>query len=456
MNNNKTVAAIATPNSSGGVGIVRISGDNAIEIADKVFNTLNHKSLTESKGYRAHYGTIVDGDTNIDEGIALVFRAPRSYTGEDVVELSCHGGLYVTKRTLRAVLRAGAEPAPAGEFTKRAFLNGRIDLAEAESVMALISAQGEQAAAAAFNTLEGKLSEKISATAHELVSVCAFMAAWVDYPYDEIEEISDERLMTTFKNAKRELTSLLQSFENGRAVTQGVDAVIVGRPNVGKSTLMNLLSGYERSIVTDIPGTTRDVVEETVKIGDIILRLADTAGIRTTDDKVESIGVSLAHKRLNRAQLVIAVFDGAQELNNEDKKILQNCKEKTAIAVINKSDLQRKADIDYIKAHTKEAVLISAKNGEGCEELERILSKMLGSADFDPSVAALTTERQRLCCEKALSSIEEAIDALNMGVTLDAVNVCVDDAVNSLLELTGEKAGEAVVNEVFAQFCVGK
>ena len=456
MNNNKTVAAIATPNSSGGVGIVRISGDNAIEIADKVFRALNHKSLKDSKGYTAHYGKIVDGQTEVDEGIALIFNAPRSYTGEDVVELSCHGGLYITKRTLRAVLRAGAEPAPAGEFTKRAFLNGRIDLAEAESVMALISAQGEQAAAAAYNTLEGKLSEKISAAAHELVSVCAYMAAWVDYPYDEIEEISNERLMSTFNNTKEELNELLQSFENGRAVTQGVDAVIVGRPNVGKSTLMNLLSGYERSIVTDIPGTTRDVIEETVKIGDIILRLADTAGIRSTDDRVESIGVSLAHKRLNRAQLVIAVFDGAQELNDEDKKILNDCKEKTSVAVINKSDLTQMADIDYIKAHTKHTVLISAKSGEGFKELEQILSKILGSADFDPSVAALTTERQRLCCEKALSSIEEAIDALNMGVTLDAVNVCVDDAVNSLLELTGEKAGEAVVNEVFAQFCVGK
>ena len=456
MNNNKTVAAIATPNSSGGVGIVRISGDNAIEIADKVFRALNHKSLKDSKGYTAHYGKIVDGQTEVDEGIALIFKAPRSYTGEDVVELSCHGGLYITKRTLRAVLRAGAEPAPAGEFTKRAFLNGRIDLAEAESVMALISAQGEQAAAAAYNTLEGKLSEKISAAAHELVSVCAYMAAWVDYPYDEIEEISNERLMSTFNNTKKELNELLQSFENGRAVTQGVDAVIVGRPNVGKSTLMNLLSGYERSIVTDIPGTTRDVIEETVKIGDIILRLADTAGIRSTDDRVESIGVSLAHKRLNRAQLVIAVFDGAQELNDEDKKILNDCKEKTSVAVINKSDLTQMADIDYIKAHTKHTVLISAKSGEGFKELEQILSKILGSADFDPSVAALTTERQRLCCEKALSSIEEAIDALNMGVTLDAVNVCVDDAVNSLLELTGEKAGEAVVNEVFAQFCVGK
>ena len=456
MNNNKTVAAIATPNSSGGVGIVRISGDNAIEIADKVFRALNHKSLKDSKGYTAHYGKIVDGQTEVDEGIALIFKAPRSYTGEDVVELSCHGGLYITKRTLRAVLRAGAEPAPAGEFTKRAFLNGRIDLAEAESVMALISAQGEQAAAAAYNTLEGKLSEKISAAAHELVSVCAYMAAWVDYPYDEIEEISNERLMLTFNNTKKELNELLQSFENGRAVTQGVDAVIVGRPNVGKSTLMNLLSGYERSIVTDIPGTTRDVIEETVKIGDIILRLADTAGIRSTDDRVESIGVSLAHKRLNRAQLVIAVFDGAQELNDEDKKILNDCKEKTSVAVINKSDLTQMADIDYIKAHTKHTVLISAKSGEGFKELEQILSKILGSADFDPSVAALTTERQRLCCEKALSSIEEAIDALNMGVTLDAVNVCVDDAVNSLLELTGKKAGEAVVNEVFAQFCVGK
>ena len=456
MQDNKTVAAIATPNSAGGIGIVRISGKDALKIADKVFIAASGKHLCDSEGYKAHFGTIIDSGEPVDEGIALVFRAPKSYTGEDVVEISCHGGLYVTKRTLRAVLHAGAQPAPAGEFTKRAFLNGRIDLAEAESVMALIGAQGEQAASAAFNTLEGKLSQKISQTAHSLISVCAHMSAWVDYPDEEIEEISPNELKSVFTTAKTELLKMLQSFENGRAVTQGVDAVIVGRPNVGKSTLMNLLSGYERSIVTDIPGTTRDIVEETVKIGDIILRLADTAGIRSTENEVESIGVSLAKKRLTRAQLVIAVFDAAQELTEEDKKILADCKEKLTLAVINKSDLEKCADIDYIKDNTHASVLISAKNGEGFEELEKTLATLLGTADFDPSAAALTTERQRLCCERAVDNIEEALVALESGMTLDAVNVCADCAVEALLELTGERAGEAVVNEVFAQFCVGK
>ena len=456
MQENKTVAAIATPNSAGGIGIVRISGKDALKIADSVFVCASVKKLCDSEGYKAHFGTIVDCGKPIDEGIALVFRSPKSYTGEDVVEISCHGGLYITQRTLRAVLHAGAEPAPAGEFTKRAFLNGRIDLAKAESVMALIGAQGEQAASAAFNTLEGHLSEKISQTAHKLISVCAHMSAWVDYPDEEIEEISLKELTSTFTSAREELLKMLESFENGRAVTQGVDAVIVGRPNVGKSTLMNLLSGYERSIVTDIPGTTRDIVEETVKIGDIILRLADTAGIRRTENEVENIGVSLAKKRLTRAQLVIAVFDGAQELTDEDKKLLSECKDKLTLAVINKSDLDMRADIDYIRQNTRDAVLISAKNGDGCEDLEKALASLLGTAAFDPSVAVLTTERQRLCCQRAVDNVEEALSALESGVTLDAVNVCADCAVEALLELTGERAGEAVVNEVFAQFCVGK
>ena len=456
MQENKTVAAVATPNSAGGIGIVRISGADALKIADSVFRAASGKSLCSSEGYRAHYGTITDSDESIDEGIALVFRAPKSYTGEDVVELSCHGGLYITKRTLRAVLRAGALPAPAGEFTKRAFLNGRIDLAEAESVMALIGAQGEQAAAAAYNTLEGKLSSKISEIAHSLISVCAHMSAWVDYPDEEIEEISENQLKSVFNSAAQELSELLRSFENGRAVTQGVDAVIAGRPNVGKSTLMNLLSGYERSIVTDIPGTTRDVVEESVKIGDILLRLADTAGIRSAQNEVESIGVSLAKKRMRRAQLVIAVFDGSQALSDEDKKILSDCADKLTLAVINKSDLEQNVDMEYIKQHADDTVLICAKTGEGCKAFENALSKLLGTADFDPSAAVLTTERQRLCCEKALENLNEALRAIDSGVTLDAVNVCADCAVEALLELTGEKAGEAVVNEVFSQFCVGK
>lgn len=456
MEQASTVAAIATPNAAGGIGIVRISGGDAIAVADKVFSAVSGKPLSEAAGYSAHFGTVSLDGKPIDEAIALVFRAPKSYTGEDTVELSCHGGVYIVRQVLRAVLNAGAQPAGPGEFTKRAFLNGRIDLAKAESVMSLISAQGEQAASAAFNTLEGRLSGRIEAVAHSIINVCAHLSAWVDYPDEDIEELSADELEKTFSAAQSELESLISGFENGKAVTQGVDTVIVGRPNVGKSTLMNLLSGCERSIVTDVPGTTRDIVEQTVRVGENLLHLADTAGIRDTDNKIESIGVELAKKRLSRAELVIAVFDGAQKLTDEDMEIIDFCSGRRSLAVVNKSDLGFVCDTDYIKSRFGAYVELSAKTAQGGGELEKVLSDLLGTSNFDPSAAALTSERQRNCCVRALDSIKEARSALESGVTLDAVNVCADCAVDALLELTGERAGEAVVNEVFSQFCVGK
>lgn len=456
MEQTSTVAAIATPNAAGGIGIVRISGGDAIAVADKVFSAVSGKPLSKAAGYSAHFGTVSLDGKPIDEAIALVFRAPKSYTGEDTVELSCHGGVYIVRQVLRAVLNAGAQPAGPGEFTKRAFLNGRIDLAKAESVMSLISAQGEQAASAAFNTLEGRLSGRIESVAHSIINVCAHLSAWVDYPDEDIEELSTDELEKTFSAAQSELESLISGFENGKAVTQGVDTVIVGRPNVGKSTLMNLLSGCERSIVTDVPGTTRDIVEQTVRVGENLLRLADTAGIHDTDNKIESIGVELAKKRLSRAELVIAVFDGAQKLTDEDMEIIDFCSGRRSLAVVNKSDLGFVCDTDYIKSCFGAYVELSARTAQGGGELEKVLSDLLGTSNFDPSAAALTSERQRNCCVRALDSIKEARSALESGVTLDAVNVCADCAVDALLELTGERAGEAVVNEVFSQFCVGK
>ncbi|CDB41363.1 tRNA modification GTPase MnmE [Ruminococcus sp. CAG:177] len=456
MEQTSTVAAIATPNAAGGIGIVRISGGDAIAVADKVFSAVSGKPLSEAAGYSAHFGTVSLDGKPIDEAIALVFRVPKSYTGEDTVELSCHGGVYIVRQVLRAVLNAGAQPAGPGEFTKRAFLNGRIDLAKAESVMSLISAQGEQAASAAFNTLEGRLSGRIESVAHSIINVCAHLSAWVDYPDEDIEELSTDELEKTFSAAQSELESLISGFENGKAVTQGVDTVIVGRPNVGKSTLMNLLSGCERSIVTDVPGTTRDIVEQTVRVGENLLRLADTAGIRDTDNKIESIGVELAKKRLSRAELVIAVFDGAQKLTDEDMEIIDFCSGRRSLAVVNKSDLGFVCDTDYIKSRFGAYVELSAKTAQGGGELEKVLSDLLGTSNFDPSAAALTSERQRNCCVRALDSIKEARSALESGVTLDAVNVCADCAVDALLELTGERAGEAVVNEVFSHDAINR
>lgn len=453
---NSTIAAVATANAPGGIGIVRISGPRATEIAAEVFTPVGTGSLSECKGYHARFGFVHDGEEKLDEAVCLVFRAPKSYTGEDVAEISCHGGSYITKRVLRAVLTAGAEPAQAGEFTKRAFLNGKLDLAGSESVMALISASGKQAASAALNTLEGRLSKEIRHCADELTAVCASLAAWVDYPDEDIEETTGGDMLAVFENVKASLQEIIRRYDCGRAVTDGVDTVIVGKPNVGKSTLMNMLSGFERSIVTDIAGTTRDVIEEKIVLGDILLRIADTAGIHETENAIENLGVKIAKRRLERAELVLAVFDTSAPLTDEDIEIAESCREKRRVAVLNKADLPREADIEIINREFPETVILSAAHGDGGEELEKAISRVLSTDAFDPNAACLTSERQRSCCVKAVSDLEQAIAALHDGVTLDAVNVCAECAVGSLLELTGEKATDAVVDEVFSRFCVGK
>lgn len=453
---NRTIAAIATPNAPGGIGIVRISGENALEIASRIFRPVSGKALTESKGYRAYFGDVYDNNEKIDEAVCLVFRAPSSYTGEDTAEISCHGGLYLTKRVLRAALDAGAFPAEAGEFTKRAFLNGKLDLAAAESVMSLIGASGKQAATAALNTLDGNLSREIRKCADDIIGICASLAAWVDYPDEDIEDTEAGDMLPIFEKTKSALSDIIRRYDCGRAVTDGIDAVIVGKPNVGKSTLMNMLTGFERSIVTDIAGTTRDVVEEKIVLSEIIMRVADTAGIRETENVVENIGVNLAKRRLERAELVLAVFDSSVPLNSDDLDIIEQCRGKKAIALLNKSDLPMTADRKIIDDNFPYTVELSAATGEGRDALENAVRSIFRTNEFDPNSACLTSERQRLCCVNAINHIDEAIAALNMGVTLDAVNVCADCAIDALLELTGDRATSAVVDEVFSRFCVGK
>jgi len=456
MSDLSAIAAISTPLGTGGVGIIRISGKNATEIADRIFVSVNGKKLSSSKGYRAYFGRIFDGKTAVDEVVCLVFRAPHSYTGEDVVEINCHGGVVLLKKILRLVLQNGAQAAAPGEFTKRAFLNGKLDLSEAESVMTLISAQGEQGANAAFNQLEGSLSRKIEKINSSLLSLAAHIAAWVDYPDDEIEELGNNELYSTIYNAYLELCALLSNFDSGMAVTNGVEAAIVGKPNVGKSTLMNLLTGYDRSIVTEIEGTTRDVVEETVNLNGCILRISDTAGMRETGDIVEKLGVERSRKKLERAAIVFAVFDLSKPLSDEDKELIDECKDKNVIPIINKTDLEPRLDVDYIKNKLGSPLFISAKSGDGYNELCDRVAELMGTKNFDTTSAMLVNERQRICCQKASDALKDALEALNLGLTPDAIGVCIDDAIAALLELTGQKASEAVVDEVFKQFCVGK
>lgn len=451
-----TIAAISTGQAAGGIGIVRISGENALNIADRIFKSVSGLKLNELSGYRAALGTVFLEEKPVDEAIATVFRAPKSYTGEDVVELSCHGGLYVTRQVLRAALSAGAVAAEPGEFTKRAFLNGKMDLTKAEAVMSIISAQGEQAKAAALGTLDGLLYRKISGISGELKGLAASLAAWVDYPDEEIEDLPDDKILSVLENAASSLSDLIARFDSGRAVLEGVDTAIVGKPNVGKSTLMNLLTGTEKSIVTEIAGTTRDIVEETAVVGGVVLRLCDTAGLRETDDKVESIGVARAKQKLETATLILAVFDASAPLEEQDKALFPLCKEKHAIAIVNKTDLPTKLDTNILDAVFNKVVYISAKENNGLQSLEQAIAEVLGTAAFDSSAATLMNERQLACCSAALDAVKEAHDALASGVTRDAVQVCVDSAIESLDTLTGERATESVVNEIFSRFCVGK
>lgn len=365
-------------------------------------------------------------------------------------------GIYITKLVLRAVLDAGAVPAQAGEFTKRAFLNGKIDLSEAEAVIDIISAKSSSAARAALCVKEGAVRNKIDEVKNLLLSTAAHLSAWADYPEEDIAEVTDEQLYDSFDVSIAILDGLISSYDSGQAVKQGIDTVIAGRPNVGKSTLMNLLSGCERSIVTDIPGTTRDIIEDTVIVGDVILRLSDTAGLRTTDDKVEKIGVDRAKHRLKQCGLLLAVFDYSRSLDDDDKELIESAGEVPCIAIINKTDLDKQLDTEYIESKIKNVVYLSAKSGDGRAELVKAVEDIAGMDNFNPSEGVLSNERQRQAVLNSLNSVKDAKNALEIGLTYDAITVSIEEAITSLLELTGERTSDEVVDRVFHNFCVGK
>lgn len=451
-----TIAAIATPNAAGGIGIIRISGENAIEITEKCFSSYSGKSVTEMKGYTAAYGKVTEDDSPVDEAVVIVYRAPKSYTGEDVCEICCHGGLYIMQKVLRILFSLGASPAQPGEFTKRAYLNGKMDLVQAESVMNIISATGDAALNAARNTLKGSVSKKTEEICNSLISSAAALAVWSDYPDEDIPAVENNTLRESLIKAENEMTILLRRYDSGKAITEGVNTVICGKPNVGKSTLMNILAGCTRSIVTSVAGTTRDVVEETVRIGNILLRLADTAGIRETDDEVESIGVDIARERITTADLVLAVFDSSRPLDNEDRELLGMCKEKRCLGIVNKSDLPAEFMQEEIEKYIPVCITLSAKNENSIQLIGESLEKILGTEGLDFSQEMLCAERQYNCVSRAADCVREAIFAIDSGLTADAVNVSIDCAIEQLLTLTGKKASEEIVNEVFSRFCVGK
>lgn len=451
-----TIAAIATPNAPGGIAVIRISGERAFEVAEKIFVPAGDKKVADMRGYTCAYGEAFDGEERLDDCILTVFRAPHSFTGEDTAEISCHGGIYVTRRILRAALANGAVMAQAGEFTKRAFLNGKIDLTQAESVMDIISAKGERELKMAENIREGAAYKAVRKISDRLMNMLGSLAAWTDYPDEDIPEVEPETMRTELENTRAELESLIRNYDSGRILREGVSTVIVGRPNVGKSTLFNALSGCERSIVTDIAGTTRDAVEETVKLGDVTLRLMDTAGIRETSDKIEEIGVNIAQKAIESAELVIAVFDGSERMGDDDVNIINKINFNNSVAVVNKNDLSTVIDITELEKHFKHIVYLSAKENSGTDELCACIEDIFRLNEPFFNDVTVANERQKKCVDVCLENVEKAVEAIECGEMLDAVNVLIDYAEQSLLELIGEKITDAVVDEVFSRFCVGK
>jgi tRNA modification GTPase len=452
-----TIAAISTPNATGGIAVIRISGENAFGVAEKIFRPVGNKSVKDMKGYTCAYGFIFDGDEKIDDVILTVFRAPNSYTGEDVCEISCHGGLYVSKRILRIALKNGAVNAGAGEFTKRAFINGKIDLTQAEAVMDVISAKGIRELHMAEKLREGETFRKSRDISAFLLKILGDLAAWADYPEDDIPEVSNDVLISELREVRGQLSALVERYDCGRIIREGIATVIIGKPNVGKSTLFNCLSGCNRSIVTDIAGTTRDVIEESVKLGDITLRLSDTAGIHETDDAIEEIGVGIARKCIDDAELIIAVFDGSCPLTADDSELINIIKNKKTIAVVNKSDKKQLIETGILEENIQHIVYLSAKENDGIEQLQTAVEQLfeldkMDSADTVPAA----NERQKRCIDSALECIDNSISALENSEMLDAVTVLIDEAEQYLLELTGEKTTDAVVDEVFSRFCVGK
>ena len=451
-----TICAIATPAAAGGISVIRVSGERALEVAAAVFKPVSGKPVSEMEGYRAAYGKIYDGGERLDDGVLLVYRAPHSYTGEDVAEISCHGGIYVTRRVLTACLKAGAEPAAAGEFTKRALLNGKMSLTQAEAVADIISAQGGQLLACSNSQREGALYRRAESIADKIMEVSAQISAWIDYPEDDTPTVTPEWLLEKLSAIRGEFRELLDGYDTGRLIREGISCAIVGKPNVGKSTLMNLLSGEERSIVSDIAGTTRDVVEETINLGGAVLRVADCAGIRETDDPVERIGVEIMLKKLRGADIVLAVFDGSRPISEEDRRLFGLLDGKETICIINKTDLEQNFDAAEAERHFGKPIYVSARQGGAAEAIAAEVNSRLKLDELSADAGFIANERQRACVIRAANAVDEAYSGVAAGVTPDVTGVMLSQALDAVYELSGRTAGEEVIAEVFKRFCVGK
>ncbi|MBO5312494.1 MAG: tRNA uridine-5-carboxymethylaminomethyl(34) synthesis GTPase MnmE [Clostridia bacterium] len=453
---NSTITAISTPRGKGGVALIRISGDRALEIALKVIRTGCDSPVPR----HAYYGRIYRGEDIIDDGILTYFKAPASFTGEDVCELCCHGGAYVTQAVLEAVLSAGAVPAEAGEFTKRAYINGKLSLSEAEAIGGILDARTDCQLRLSGTQARGALSRKVLEIRELMLSLIAHAYATVDYPDEDIEEATRDEMSRTLASVYGELYRLKSSYKAGRAIAEGISTAIVGKPNAGKSSVYNMLLGESLAIVTDIEGTTRDIIEHTATLGGVTLNLADTAGIRQTSDTVEKIGVERAKSKIEDSELLMCVFDYARGESDEDEYILGCAKGRASIGIINKTDTPRGISREFeekIKSVCTRTVYVSAQTGEGLDSLSRTVSEMfdLGAIDISRD-AVISNARQNASITLALESVSEAKEALDLGQTPDIVLFALETALAHLDMIDAREAGEEIVNAIFSRFCVGK
>ncbi|WP_427340695.1 tRNA uridine-5-carboxymethylaminomethyl(34) synthesis GTPase MnmE [Caloranaerobacter sp. DY30410] len=456
-----TIAAVATAPGEAGIGIVRISGEKAVEIADKIFRAKNQRKLSDFQERRLTYGYIVEPDTGkkIDEVLAVYMKGPYTYTKEDIVEINCHGGIIPVRRILEIVLENGARLAEPGEFTKRAFLNGRIDLSQAEAVIDLIRAKTDSSFDVSFNQLEGGLSKEINEIREILLRMLANIEANIDFPEEDIETMTYEGLLDEGKNVLKRIEKLLDTVYTGKILREGLKTVILGKPNVGKSSLMNAILRENRAIVTDIPGTTRDIIEEYVNIKGIPLKIIDTAGIRETEDIVEKIGVERAKSLLEEADLVIVLFDVSKELTEEDMEIVKLVKDKKAIVLINKIDLPLVVSREEIEKILpgKKIIETSIIKGEGLEVLEDSLKEMFFAGEVKiKDNTIVTNARHKSLLIKAKKNIEEAIESIKMGMPIDCIEVDVKDCWENLGQITGDTVTEDIIDKIFEEFCIGK
>ncbi len=453
-----TIAAIATAMSNSGIGIIRISGDQAFSVIKEIFRTKNGKKLDQIVSHRVHYGRIYDGDEMIDEVLVLVMKGPHSYTAEDTVEIDCHGGVLMMKKILETVIKYGARPAEPGEFTKRAFLNGRIDLSQAEAVIEVINAKNQYALKSSVGQLAGSVSNRIKRLREKIIYEIAFIESALDDPEHISLDGYGEKLLGNLEPMIRELEKLADSSDNGRVMTEGVKTVILGKPNAGKSSLMNVLLGEERAIVTDIAGTTRDTLEEHIWLQGISLNVVDTAGIRETEDVVEKIGVSRAKNMADEADLIIFVVDASIPLDQNDEEIIQLIQNKKAVVLLNKTDLEMKVTTEYLEEKTGHVVIpVSAKEETGIEMLEQEIKSMFyqGEIDFNDEVY-ITNVRHKTALVEALGSLRMVRQSVRDGMPEDFYSIDLMNAYEVLGNVIGEAVEEDLVNEIFSKFCTGK